>query len=189
LRAFRGSFFCFYHCFTANRAFNVNAPPRHAAEDNDLIVQIGDALLMLVTFGALRETLQHANYILFRLIDLALAGEPLALAEQLNRGTDPLWSVSTLMVTLPLSLVAFRIFSTRLERSPSLGHGKMFIFLLVLLVLDTIIVIAGSIPALLFTVIAGADVLPSLLKTASVAVVRGCFLTYLVSELRWAASE
>jgi hypothetical protein len=112
---------------------------RDASEEGDLIEQIGDGILMLITFAALRETLLHACRIVFRLIDLALSPEPLKIAEQLNRASDPRWSVSVLLVALPLFLIAFRMLSARLENNPLLRHGKLFIVVLVLFVLDAMV--------------------------------------------------
>jgi hypothetical protein len=161
---------------------------RDASEEGDLIEQIGDGILMLITFAALRETLLHACRIVFRLIDLALSPEPLKIAEQLNRASDPRWSVSVLLVALPLFLIAFRMLSARLENNPLLRHGKLFIVVLVLFVLDAMVTAVTTIPVLLFSLISDAAVLSSVLKTTAIAIVYGACLAYLIGELKKAAS-
>jgi hypothetical protein len=125
----------------------------------------------------------------FRLIDLSLAREPLLLAEQLHSGSDPRWSVSVLLVTLPLFLVSFWMLSTRLERSASLRHGKLYISALALPVLSAIFTIVTTIPVFLFALFSDTAILSNLLKIAAVASVYGVFLGYLIGELRRAASQ
>jgi Domain of unknown function (DUF5671) len=166
----------------------VIAPIREASEESDLIEQIGDGILMLIAFASLRETLWHACRIVFRLIDLTLAPEPLKIAEQLNRASDPRWSVSVLLVALPLFLITFWMFSARLENNPLLRHGKLFIVVLVLFVLDATVTAVTTIPVLLYGLISDAAILSTILKTTTIAIVYGVLLAYLVGELQKAAS-
>jgi hypothetical protein len=157
----------------------VIVPLREASEENDLAEQIGAGILMLVAFVALRMTLWHAADVIFRLIDLAFAPEPLMIAERLNRASDPRRSVSVLLVALPVFIVAFRMFSKRLDRHPSLLHGKLLVVALALFVLDTTIVALTTIPAFLFNLISDAAALPNLFKIVAFSTVYGALLAFL----------
>jgi len=167
----------------------VIVPMRDASEESDLAGQIADGALVLVAFASLRVTLWHASVVAFRLIDLALAPEPLTIAEQLNQASDPRWSVSILLVTLPVFLIAFRMLSARLENNPSLHHGKFFVLVLALLVLDTIMTVVTTIPGFLVSFLSETAALSSLLKIATIATVYGAFFAYLVCELRLSVSQ
>ena len=165
------------------------APARDISKETDLIEQIGDVVLIVIAFAALRATLSNACSIGFHLVDLAMAPEPLAIAQQAYRAADPRWNVSVLIVSLPIFLIAFWKLSARLDANPAIHRSKFFLVVLALLFLDTALVATTTIPSFLFGVISDFPIAPALFKIAIVVVIYGAFLVYLLDELRKAGER
>lgn len=157
---------------------------RNAFDETDIVQQIGYGVLVLVTFASLRPVAWHANRVLFRLIDLAFAPEPLMVAERLQRASDPRWSVSVLLVTLPVFLAGFWILAARLRRGSSAVSGKFLIFVLAALFLNSFVILVTTTSIFLFTMMLDAPAAPNLLKIVTTTVVYGVLLGYLVGEMR-----
>jgi len=93
-------------------------PRRYTPPDQtDFAGHVRFGLLVLVTLFSLRVVMWHAAGVALRLIDLALSPGPLLIAERLNESSDPRWSVSVLLVALPLFLGGFAILAPRLEEN------------------------------------------------------------------------
>jgi hypothetical protein len=167
----------------------LTAPAREGPKQSDLIEQIGDGVLIVIAFAALRTTLSEVCSIGFHLIDLAMAPEPLATAQQAYRAADPRWNVSALIVSLPIFLIAFWKLAARLDANAAIHRSKFFLIVLALLFLDTARVAATTIPSFLFGVISGFPIAPALFKIAIVVMIYGFFLVYLLDELRKAGAR
>jgi hypothetical protein len=165
----------------------VVAPKRNAREETDFVEQVGYGVLVLVTFASLRATVWHSSHILFRLIDLASAPEPLLIAERLHRASDPRWSVSVLLVTLPVFLAGFWVFTAHFRSNSSVARGKFLILVLAALLLDSLVILVSTTSVFLFTLMSDTPTLPNLLKIVTTATVYGALLAYLVGEMRRAA--
>lgn len=159
----------------------------NALKDTDFVEQVGYGVLVLVTFASLRATVWHANHILFRLIDLALAPEPLLIAERLHRASDPRWSVSVLLVALPVFLAGFWMLTPRSGSGSLIARGKFLILVLAAFLLDSLVILVSTTSIFLFMLMSDTPALPSLLKIAATATVYGALLAYLVGEMRRAA--
>jgi len=144
----------------------------------DFAGHIGFGLLVVVTLFSLRVAIWQATSIVLHLIDLALSTQPLLTAERLNEGADQRWSVSVLVVSLPLFLGGFAILAHRLEQDLPVARAWILIAGLALLFLDTL---AGLLSADLMSILNLTSELSmdaAMLKLTATTLILGAVLGY-----------
>ena len=144
----------------------------------DFAGNIGFGLLVVVTLFSLRVAIWQATSIVLHLIDLALSTQPLLTAERLNEGADQRWSVSVLVVSLPLFLGGFAILAHRLEQDLPVARAWILIAGLALLFLDTL---AGLLSADLMSILNLTSELSmdaAMLKLTATTLILGAVLGY-----------
>ena len=133
---------------------------------------VGFGLLVLVALLSLRVAIRHAIGIALHLIDLALSSQPLLTAERLNENADQRWSVSVLVISLPVFLGGFAILAHRLEEDLPIARSRILIagFALLLLGADVMSIFdladAGSMDAALLKMTATTLILGAVLGYA-----------------------
>lgn len=157
------------------------------SEQFDFAGHVGFALLVVVTLFSLRVLIWHATSVAQRLIDLALSSQPLLTAERLNVHSDPRWSVSVLLVALPVFLAGFAILAPRLEQGLSVGRSRILIAGLALLFLDTMAGLLGVELISVFTLTTECSMDAALLKMATTTLMLGAVLAYTAWEISGAA--
>ena len=163
-------------------------PRRYAPPDQaDFAGHIRFGLLVLVTLFSLRVVLWHAATVALRLIDLALSSEPLLIAERLNETSDPRWSVSVLLVALPVFLGSFATLAPRLEHDLPVARSWILIVGLALLFLDTLVGLLGADLISIFALTSERSTDATLLKMATTTLVLGAVLGYTGWEISVAA--
>ncbi|MGA2485634.1 MAG: hypothetical protein ABSF49_06570 [Roseiarcus sp.] len=133
---------------------------------------------MVVTLFSLRVAIWQATSIVLHLIDLALSTQPLLTAERLNEGADQRWSVSVLVVSLPLFLGGFAILAHRLEQDLPVARAWILIAGLALLFLD---ILAGLLSADLMSILNLTSELSmdaAMLKLTATTLILGAVLGY-----------
>jgi len=155
------------------------AARRHTPSNQaDFAGNIGFGLLVVVTLFSLRVAIWQATSIVLHLIDLALSTQPLLTAERLNEGADQRWSVSVLVVSLPLFLGGFAILAHRLEQDLPVARAWILIAGLALLFLDTL---AGLLSADLMSILNLTSELSmdaAMLKLTATTLILGAVLGY-----------
>jgi hypothetical protein len=144
----------------------------------DFAGHIGFGLLVVVTLFSLRVAIWQATSIVLHLIDLALSTQPLLTAERLNEGADQRWSVSVLVVSLPLFLGGFAILAHRLEQDLPVARAWILIAGLALLFLD---ILAGLLSADLMSILNLTSELSmdaAMLKLTATTLILGAVLGY-----------
>ncbi len=144
----------------------------------DFAGHIGFGLLVVVTLFSLRVAIWQATSIVLHLIDLALSTQPLLTAERLNEVADQRWSVSVLVVSLPLFLGGFAILAHRLEQDLPVARAWILIAGLALLFLDTL---AGLLSADLMSILNLTSELSmdaAMLKLTATTLILGAVLGY-----------
>ena len=144
---------------------------------------IGFGLLVVVTLFSLRVAIWQATSIVLHLIDLALSTQPLLTAERLNEGADQRWSVSVLVVSLPLFLGGFAILAHRLEQDLPVARAWILIAGLALLFLD---ILAGLLSADLMSILNLTSELSmdaAMLKLTATTLILGAVLGYAGCEI------
>ncbi len=144
----------------------------------DFAGNIGFGLLVVVTLFSLRVAIWQATSIVLHLIDLALSTQPLLTAERLNEVADQRWSVSVLVVSLPLFLGGFAILAHRLEQDLPVARAWILIAGLALLFLDTL---AGLLSADLMSILNLTSELSmdaAMLKLTATTLILGAVLGY-----------
>jgi hypothetical protein len=165
-------------------------PRRYAPPDQaDFAGHVRFGLLVLVTLFSLRVVIWHAAGVALRLIDLALSPGPLLIAERLNESSDPRWSVSVLLVALPLFLGGFAILAPRLEQNLPAVRSQILIAGLALLFLDTLVGLLGADLMSIFTLTSERSTDAVLLKMATTTLVLGAVLGYAGWEISQAAKS
>jgi hypothetical protein len=164
------------------------APRRYARSDKgDFAGHVGFGLLVLVTLFSLRVAIWHATSITLHLIDLALSSEPLLTAERLNEGADQRWSVSVLVIALPLFLGGFAILAHRLEDDLPIARSRILIAGLALLFLDTLVGLLGADLMSIFNLTSERSMDAALLKMTATTLILGAVLGYAGWEISRAA--
>ena len=155
------------------------AARRHTPSNQaDFAGNIGFGLLVVVTLFSLRVAIWQATSIVLHLIDLALSTQPLLTAERLNEVADQRWSVSVLVVSLPLFLGGFAILAHRLEQDLPVARAWILIAGLALLFLDTL---AGLLSADLMSILNLTSELSmdaAMLKLTATTLILGAVLGY-----------
>jgi hypothetical protein len=150
---------------------------------------VGDGILMLAAFGSLRATLSLTASIGFRIIDLAYFPGSRALALEMNRGSDPTFGLSVLVVAVPLFLTTYWLLCRRLDDNWSLAHSRLHVIILGLFCLDTLFAAARSIPFFVYAILTGQSPEPHIAKLVVAIAAYGFLLGHFALQLRKAVYE
>jgi hypothetical protein len=158
--------------------FAVAARRYASSKQADFAGHVGFALLVLVTLFSLRVAIAHVTSIGLHLIDLALSSQPLLTAERLNESADQRWSVTVLVITLPLFLGGFAILAHRIEEDLPIARSWILIAGLALLFLDTLVGLLGADLMSILNLTSERSMDAALLKLAATTLVLGAVLAY-----------
>ncbi len=139
---------------------------------------VGFGLLVLVALLSLRVAIRHAIGIALHLIDLALSSQPLLTAERLNENADQRWSVSVLVISLPVFLGGFAILAHRLEEDLPIARSRILIAGFALLFLDTLVGLLGADVMSIFDLADAGSMDAALLKMTATTLILGAVLGY-----------
>lgn len=135
-----------------------------------------DAFLYLLLFGALYASAFHLGNVMFQLVNLGFPDPTWANPDFVYQSLR--WSISTLLVALPLFIgTVWHETRTATERPERRGSAmRMWLLYFTLLVATGVLI--GDLIALIHNVISGGDTLAFYLKALIVAVIAGAVLLY-----------
>jgi hypothetical protein len=161
----------------------------HESIETNWAAHVGDGILMLAAFSSLRETLSLTASIGFRMIDLAYFPGSRTLALEMNRGSDPRFGLSVLVVAAPLFLATYGLLCRHLNGDWSLEHSRLHVIILGLFCLDTLFAAARSIPFFVYAILMGQSPEPHIAKLVVAVAAHGFLLGYFALQLRKAVCE
>ena len=144
----------------------------------DVADLVGFGLLVVVTLASLRFAIWRITSIVAHLIDLALSSEPMLTAERLNEGADQRWSVTVLVVALPLFLGGYAILAARLDDNLSIARSRVLIVGLGLLFVDTLVGLLGADFISIFNLMDAPSMDAAMTKIAATTLILGAVLAY-----------
>ncbi len=139
---------------------------------------LGFGLLVVVTLLSLRVAIWRVTSIAAHLIDLALSSEPMLTAERLNEGADQRWSVSVLVLALPVFLGGYAILAARLEENLPVARSRVLIAGLALLFLDTLVGLFSADFISIFNLMDAPSMDAAMAKMAATTLILGAVLGY-----------